>query len=208
MIRSLRPEARTTWFVTISTGLISVLAYCELWDVRIAVGLVLGMWAHELGHLAVMRWLKIESGPIFFVPFVGAAQRMRDQPESDLDAARLGLAGPICSILFAAGCWLAHVSTDDPALRFLATAHAILAVIDLLPFGTLDGRRVVAALSLRDRVVCTAVCAGLALVFQSLLLLPVCLVMLWTTQQPAPERAQPWAAAALLGVFVAALGLV
>src|SRR5262249_17844251 len=156
---------------TLASAAVSIFAYCGLWDVRIAVGLVLGMWAHELGHLAVMRRLKIDSGPILFVPFVGAVQRMGEQPRSNLDAARLGWAGPIGSMLFACACRIGHAFTDDPALRFLATAHAILAVIDLLPFGRLDGKRVVDTLSHRDRIVCTAVTGLFALVFQSLLLL-------------------------------------
>jgi Zn-dependent protease len=208
LIRSLRPEARATWIITLSSAAVSIFAYCGLWDVRIAVGLVLGMWAHELGHLVVMRRLKIDSGPILFVPFVGAVQRMGEQPQSELDAARLGLAGPICSMLFACVCRLGHAFTADPALRFLATAHAILAVVDLLPFGRLDGKRVVEALSQRDRIICTAVAGLLALVFQSLLLLPVCLAMCLTIQQPVPERSQPWAAATLAGVFILSLVLV
>lgn len=208
LIRSLRPEARVAWTVTLGSALLSIVAYCALWNVWIAVGLVTGMWAHELGHRAVMRKLEIDSGPILFLPFVGAVQRLRAQPERALDSALLGLGGPSCSALFAAACRLAHLLTDDPALRFLATAHAILAVLDLLPFGTLDGRRVVEALGRRERIVCTAVSVGLGLACQSLLLVPVSIALLWSCTQPAPPRPQPWAAGALLAVLVLALAVV
>jgi len=205
LIRSLRPETRAAWLVTLGSALLSVAAYCELWNVVIAIGLVLGMWAHELGHRAVMRRLGIDSGPILFLPFVGAVQRMRELPRRELDGAIIALAGPICSVLFAAACWLGHAFSDDAALRFLATAHAVLAVLDLLPFGTLDGRRVVDALSRRDRVVCTALTAGLALACQSPLLAPVCIALGWHALQPAPAHSQPSAAGALMGVLAAAL---
>jgi Zn-dependent protease len=205
LIRSLRPETRVAWMMTAGSALLSVAAYCELWNVWIAVGLVMGMWVHELGHRAVLRKLQIDSGPILFVPFVGAVQRLHEQPQRALDAALLGLGGPVCSVLFAGSCRLAHLLTDDPSLRFLATAHAILAVIDLLPFGALDGSRVVGALNTRDRIVCTALSTALALACQSLLLFPLCITLLWASLQSAPSHPQPTAATGLLGVIVLAL---
>ena len=208
LIRSLRPETRAAWTVTLGSAAVSVIAYCELWNVWIAVGLVSLKKANELGHRARTPKLRIESGPTLFLPFVGAVQRLGEQPRRELDAALLGLAGPICSVLFASLCRLGHVLTDDPVLRFLATAHAVLAVIDLLPFGRLDGQRVIGALSQRDRIVCTLLSTALALAFQSLLLLPICAALLWTALQPAAQRSQPWAAGGLLGVIVLALVVV
>src|SRR5262249_3494395 len=63
LIRRLRPEAAAMWSLTLGTALISVALYCAIWNVPVAVGLVLGMWVHELGHAAVVRRLGLEPGP-------------------------------------------------------------------------------------------------------------------------------------------------
>ena len=134
------------WVATGGSALCSIAVYSAVWGLPIALGLVLGMWIHELGHVAVLRRLGIERGPIVFVPLIGAVQRLCAQPKRSLDAALLALAGPICGLAFASACKLAYLLSGSEALGFLATAHAILALIDLLPFGTLDGKRVRTAL--------------------------------------------------------------
>jgi Zn-dependent protease len=123
--------------------------YWGIWGFTIAAGLVLGMWVHELGHAVVIRKLGLRRSPIVFVPFIGAMQRMRQFPEHPLDLAALALAGPAAGVAFAAACKLGYILTDHTMLRFLASGHAILALIDLLPLGALDGARLLPALKVR-----------------------------------------------------------
>jgi Zn-dependent protease len=149
LLRSLRPEAAATWGVTLGSALLSIALYWGLWGRTIAAGLVLGMWFHELGHVAMIRKLGLPRSPIVFVPFIGAMQRIRQFPTRPLDLAALALAGPAAGIGFAAVCKVAYAMTDHGALRFLAAALAILALIDLLPFGALDGARILPALKTR-----------------------------------------------------------
>ena len=149
LLRSLRPEAAATWMVTLGSALFSIALYWGLWGSTIAAGLVLGMWFHELGHVVVIRRLGLPRSPIIFVPFIGAMQRIRQFPSRPLDLAALALAGPAAGIAFAAVCKLAYVATDRGPLRFLAAALAILALIDLLPLGALDGARILPALKTR-----------------------------------------------------------
>lgn len=145
--------------VTSASALLSVLVYCAVWSMPIACGLVLGMWVHELGHLAVVRRLGLPSSPIVFVPFVGAVQRIRARPAHVFDAAVLAVAGPACGLLFAVACKLGYATTGHDVLRFLGTAHAVLAVIDLLPLGALDGGRLLAALRQAPAPAKTWLCA-------------------------------------------------
>ncbi|HKP58009.1 MAG TPA: hypothetical protein VJV78_14860 [Polyangiales bacterium] len=201
LIRQLRPETAAMWSLTLGTALISVVLYCAIWNVSIAVGLVLGMWVHELGHAAVVRRLGLETGPIVFVPFIGAAQRLRVWPVRPLDVAVLSLAGPVASVVFALICKLGCVLTGDPALRFLATAHGLLAVIDLLPLGNLDGGRVVAALSRRERIACTVATGVTAVAGEFLALVPMCAALAWSCSRASASERQPALTAALLGVL-------
>lgn len=152
LIRGLRPEARAAWTATLGSALFSVVLYAALWGWGIALGLIAGMWVHELGHQRVARRLGLSSSPIVFVPFVGAMQRLRARPASALDAALLALGGPLAGLWFALGCKLAYAATGEATLRLLGTAHALLALIDLLPFGPLDGGRIAAALFRTERV--------------------------------------------------------
>lgn len=205
LIRGLRPEAAAIWAVTGGSALFSALLYSAIWGVPIACGLVLGMWVHELGHRAVLRRLALACSPIVFVPFVGAVQRVPVRPSRAFDAALVGLAGPLCGLSFAAACKLGHAISGEPALRFLATAHALLALVDLLPFGMLDGKRVVAALARRERIVCACAAGALACLGSSLAIVPMAAALAWTSARPAPARAEPWIAALLVALLAAAL---
>jgi Zn-dependent protease len=205
VIRELRPEAVAAWAATAGSALFSALLYGGLWGAPIACGLVLGMWVHELGHRAALRRFGLESSPIVFVPFVGAVQRVRAGPENAAQAALVALAGPACGVLFAAACKLGHATSGDPVLRFLATAHALLALIDLLPFGMLDGKVVVAALSRAQRIASACAATALTVACASPWLIPICAALAFASARPGPERGEPWLAAALVALLGAAL---
>jgi len=165
LIRALRPEAFVPYVVTGGSGLFSIAIYAAITGVPIACGLVLGMWAHELGHRAMLRRLGLAVSPIVFVPFVGAVQRMRERPADVVDAARMALAGPLCGLLFAIACKLGYAASHQPELQLLGTAHALLTLLDLLPVGPFDGRRIVEAFGRERRIaagysalLCAALC--------------------------------------------------
>ena len=207
LIRGLRPETAAMWAATAGSALFSILLYCGIWNVLVACGLVFGMWVHELGHLAVLRRLGLESAPIVFVPFIGATQHVPMRPARAFDGARLALAGPACGLLFAAACKLAWTATDSPVLHFLGTAHAILAGVDLLPFGMLDGGRIVEVLTRRERIICAAMAAALAILCRTWLPIPMCLALASSATRPAPCGAQPGIAVSFATAFSFALCL-
>jgi Zn-dependent protease len=207
-LRGLRSETRALWVTTGGSALASVLVYALLWGMPMAIGLVVGMGVHELGHWWLIRRLGLQSSPIVFVPFVGAVQKLRSPPPSALAGAQLALAGPLCGLLFAAACKLAFLATGWPVLGLLGTAHALLALLDAVPFGMLDGRRIFAALNRRHRAACACACASLALLTQSLFLIPVCAVLAWTVAQPAPDRSPTWVAAVYMVLLAAGTLLV
>ena len=203
-LHGLRPETSALWLVTGGSALASALLYALLWSLPMAFGLVLGMWVHELGHWLLIRRLGLKASPILFVPFVGAMQKLKSAPVSAVDGAQLALAGPLFGLIFALACKGVFLATGQPVYRLLGTAHALLALLDAVPFGMLDGRRIFAALSRRHRAACACAAAALALITQGLYLLPVCAVLAWTVAQPAPERSPSWIA----GVYIVLLGAV
>ena len=202
LIRGLRPERVMAWALPLGSALVSLVPYWGLWGPVVGCGLIAGMWAHELGHRAVARRLRLGPSPIAFVPFVGAVQRLRSLPSTALDGAVLALAGPLCGLWFALFCKLAARAGAGDALRFLGTAHALLSVIDLLPLAMLDGARVVAALSRTQRAVAAGLAAGMCVASQAWLMIPSCATLAWVATRPAPARGS-WA---VTGILVALLG--
>lgn len=58
--------------LTGGTMLVSVFAYALLFGWRYAVGFVLLIFVHEMGHFIVARQLGLPVGAPVFIPFVGA----------------------------------------------------------------------------------------------------------------------------------------
>jgi Zn-dependent protease len=125
---------------------ISVAAYAWLFGWTFAVGFVLLIFVHEMGHVIVLRARGIKSGLPVFIPFLGAAVSMKSQPKTVYDEALSGIAGPVFGSA-AAGlvAWAAHDS-GSTFLQALAYTGFFLNLFNLLPILPLDGGRTAAAL--------------------------------------------------------------
>jgi len=197
-----RSAQLATWGIPLGSALCSVLLYAALWGAPFAAGLVAGMWVHELGHRAMARRLGLGILPIAFVPFVGAVQRLRAQPTTARDAALLALAGPLCGLWFALTCKLFAVASGRAGLALLGSAHALLALIDLLPFAVLDGGRIMAALTRPQRWASAGALTALGLALQSWLLLPSVAALCWRATRPAARLGHTWSSV----VYVVLIG--
>jgi Zn-dependent protease len=127
--------------LAVGTFAVSLALYSALWGLPLSLGLLLGMAAHELGHMLVLRHLKLPFSAPIFVPLVGAAVRAPITPWRPSDAMLLALAGPAAGMGFALLCLLGHVVTGVGLLFTLAWLHALLNLVDLIPLGPLDGGR-------------------------------------------------------------------
>src|SRR3989454_1058427 len=82
-------------FKTLATMLISIGAYAIEWGWLFALGFVLLIFVHEMGHAVAMRIEGIPAGPPGFIPFVGAFVAMQGQPRDAAVEARVAMAGPV-----------------------------------------------------------------------------------------------------------------
>ena len=134
-------------FTTAGTMLVSIAAYSLIWGWRFAVGFVLLLLVHELGHVFQLRREGVKASAPMFIPFLGAVIWARSFGGNALAEARVGLAGPILGSLGAAAvAWLAF-AVDSDLLRALAFTGFFLNLFNLLPVLPLDGGRAMAALS-------------------------------------------------------------
>jgi Zn-dependent protease len=133
-------------FATSGTMLVSVGAYTLLWGWKFAVGFVLLLLVHELGHVIELRRQGIPASAPLFIPFLGAYVGMKQMPKDAWREARVALAGPILGSLAAAGVWAAGEALDSEFLIALAFVGFLLNLFNLLPIVPLDGGRAVAAI--------------------------------------------------------------
>jgi Zn-dependent protease len=135
------------FLTTSGSMLVSVAAYQLIFGWAFAVGFVLLLLLHEMGHVVQLRREGIQASAPMFIPFLGAVISAKSLGNDAAAEARVGLAGPILgsiATLVPLGIWLA---TGDEFWRALAYIGFLLNLFNLLPILPLDGGRAMAALS-------------------------------------------------------------
>lgn len=138
---------KAKFFLTSLTMLISVGAYALLFPLWFAVGFVVLIWIHEMGHVLQLRREGIRASAPMFIPFLGAFVAMKQMPKDALAEARVGLAGPVLGTVGALGSLGVYAATQSPLFLGLAYIGFFLNLFNLLPMLPLDGGRAVGALS-------------------------------------------------------------
>ena len=141
----LLPKAKI--LATSATMLVSVAAYALFWGWTFAVGFVVLLLVHEMGHVIALRREGIKASAPFFIPFMGAVVWSKSLGRDAVAEARVGLAGPVLGSLGAAACIPIAAATGSDFFRALAFTGFFLNLFNLLPVVPLDGGRAMAALS-------------------------------------------------------------
>jgi Zn-dependent protease len=133
------------------TALVSVAIYAFFLGWPFAIGLVVLLFIHEMGHAVVMKLKGIPVGGLIFIPMLGAAVTMRRMPQNARDEAEVGIAGPMAGTIAASACLLLaqfnpQSSTLWPSLAYFGFFMNLFNLIPIVPF---DGGRVLAAIDRR-----------------------------------------------------------
>jgi Zn-dependent protease len=139
------PKAKL--LTTSGTALVSVAAYSLWFGWTFAVGFVLLLFVHEMGHVIQLRREGIKATAPMFIPFMGAVISAKSLGENALAEARVGLAGPILGTLGAGVCLVLGELVNSDLLRALAYIGFFLNLFNLLPVVPLDGGRAMAAMA-------------------------------------------------------------
>jgi Zn-dependent protease len=136
---------------TFLTMIVSIAAYAAFFGVPFALGLVVLLFVHEMGHWVVLRAKGVAASAPVFIPFIGAVVAMRGRPRNVKDEAEIGIGGPIAgtgaALLTGIAGALAPAGTTQNFLYALGYAGLLLNLFNLIPVSPLDGGRIVAALS-------------------------------------------------------------
>jgi Zn-dependent protease len=148
---------------TLGTALLSVAAYTVWGGPWFAVGLVLMIFVHEMGHVLEIRRQGMHATAPIFIPFLGAAIFQRSHAQSPLRQAQIGIAGPIAGTIGATVAFVLYNSTHWNVFLMWAYFGFLINLFNLIPFGMLDGGWILAPVSKWIQVAGLAVLGGLFL---------------------------------------------
>jgi Zn-dependent protease len=130
----------------VSMGL-SIWAMALKAPLPLVVGFVTIILIHEIGHAVAIRAKGLHAGIMVFIPFIGGAVTLKDQPRSAYDDAQIGLAGPIAGTFASLVALQIYKWNDQPLYLAIAAAGFAVNLLNLLPIGMLDGGRISAAVT-------------------------------------------------------------
>ena len=127
--------------------LVSLAVYAYAFGLKFAVGFVVLLLVHELGHIIASRVVGLRTGGPMFVPFVGAVISLNKPPQSAKMEANIAIGGPALGTLSALVCLIFYLWTDSTFMLVLAYTASLLNLFNLIPCAPLDGGRIAAAIS-------------------------------------------------------------
>jgi len=126
---------------------VSIAAYAIKAPLPLVLGFVIIILIHEIGHAVAIRAKGLRAGVMVFIPFIGGAVTLKDQPRSAYDDAQIGLAGPIAGTVASLIVLQIYKWSDSPLYLAIAAAGFAVNLLNLLPIGMLDGGRISAAVT-------------------------------------------------------------
>jgi Zn-dependent protease len=157
--------------------------YWSVYGWPLALGLVVSIYIHEMGHVSMLRRLGIEAGAPLFIPGVGALVMLRQHVDDPLTDAKIGLAGPVWGLGAALGAMAIYLVTH--ASIWLAIAHltGFINLFNLIPIWQLDGGRGFHVLSRSERWAVVTVMVAAYLMTNVGLLIILAAVAVWRAMQ-------------------------
>ena len=164
--------------------------YWALYGWAFALGLVLSIYVHEMGHVLTLRQYGIPATPPMFIPGLGAFIRVRALAMDPVQDSRVGLAGPLYGLGAAMLCLAVHTATGYKTWGAIAYAGAALNLLNLIPVWQLDGSRGLHSLTRGQRGTLLVITLGLLAIAAAPLLILVAagLVYRLFTRDSAPQR--------------------
>jgi len=129
-------------FKTFVTMLISIAMYASGWGWPLAIGFLLLIFVHEMGHAVVMRHEGIPAGAPVFIPFLGAVIAMKGMPRNAYVEAKVGIGGPVAGSIAAWIVLVVGLVTHRPLFVTLGHTGILLNLFNLIPVSPLDGGRI------------------------------------------------------------------
>jgi Zn-dependent protease len=172
-------------FLSIGSMLLTIWVYAQLYGMPFAVGFVVLLLIHEMGHYFAARQRGLDVSLPAFIPFVGAWINMRQRPHDAETEAYVAFAGPFIGTLAAFACFYHGQASGDEFWIALGYTGFILNLFNMIPVSPLDGGRITQVLSPRIWLLGAPLLIGLFMLRPSPMLILVGLLAL-------PSVIQAW----------------
>jgi Zn-dependent protease len=115
--------------------------YWSVYGWPLALGVVVSIYVHEMGHVAMLRRHGVDAGAPMFIPGVGAFVLLKQRIQDPLTDAKIGLAGPMWGLGAAIAAMLVYAATGERIWLAIAQVTGFLNLFNLTPVWQLDGSR-------------------------------------------------------------------
>jgi Zn-dependent protease len=198
---------------TAASMLVSIAAYAWIWGWQFAIGFVVLIFVHEIGHVIELRRQGVPASAPLFIPFLGAVIGMKQLPDDAWKEARVALAGPILGSVGAVAFWVAAELADSELLMALAFVGFFLNLFNLVPIVPLDGGRAVGALHPAIWLLGLLIMVGLLVVSPNPILILIVIIgglELWRRWREKDEKPEYYrlSASKRLTVAIVYIGLI
>ncbi len=174
---------------TFFSMLLSLGVYWAAWGWKFALGIVLSIYVHEMGHIWMLHRYGIRATAPMFMPGLGAFIRLKQYPSSPHEEARVGLAGPVWGYGAALASWGIYLATGAPIFAAIAKFGAWINLFNLLPVFQLDGSHAFKALTKSHRAIITGLMLLMSiLTHEGLLLILAAVAAFRIWQKDAPTQ--------------------
>lgn len=164
----------TKWKTALSM-LVFLAAYWAAFGWRFALGFVLSIYVHEMGHVAELRRRGYPASAPMFIPGLGAYVRLHRAPKDNIEDARIGLAGPWWGLGAALVCLVVYLLYGAPLFAALTRTGAWINLFNLIPIWQLDGGRAFRSLTRSERGIATGAAVALWFLTSETMLLLIAL---------------------------------
>ncbi len=131
---------------TLTTMAASAWIYANFYGAHLAIGFVLLILVHELGHGVAARLMNLRASAPIFIPFFGAVIMLKDQVRTTWQDAVVGFGGPLAGMLGGVAVLAAALLVKDPwwsgLLTVLAWLTFMINFFNLMPIFGMDGDRI------------------------------------------------------------------
>ncbi len=145
---------------------LSLAAYSLLFGWQMAMVFLVGLVAHEYGHVWAMKRCGIPTSGFYLIPFVGGVCSPKRPFIYRFEEAYVASMGPVFGLLATPVCFaLGYALSQDLTAAAKATSFVIfLNLFNLLPVQPLDGGRMVRASLASFSPIWTWVCLGITII--------------------------------------------
>jgi Zn-dependent protease len=204
----------------ISAGsmLLTIWIYATIYGFPFALGFVVMIFIHEMGHFIAARQKGLEVGLPTFIPFVGAWINLKDQPRDAETEAYVAYAGPFVGTLAAFAAYFIGRDQESELWMALAYSGFMINLFNLIPVSPLDGGRITQVLSPRIWLIGAPLLVALFFYMPSPLLILIAIIAIpsllaaWRYDPNSPEarayRDVPFVTKAEYGIMYLGLAAV